>query len=296
MLKVLVTGANGFLGYYLAEQLLSKNYFVIATGKGACRLPFRSQNFIYETMDFTNADGVKQIFEKHRPAVIVHSGAMSKPDECELNKEAAFLTNVTGTLHLLNQAALLKSFFIFLSTDFIFSGEKGMYKEDDEAQPVNYYGQTKLLAENEVKKYSGDWSIVRTVLVYGRPYLNRQNILTGVAAALQKGENLKIFNDQLRTPTYVEDLAGSIIQIIEKKVKGIYHISGEDVRTPFEMCIDLANHLHLDVSLITEVTENDFQQPARRPLKTGFDISKAKRELNYQPVSFAEGLKRTFQK
>lgn len=296
MLKVLVTGANGFLGYYLAEQLLSKKYFVIATGKGTCRLPFQSQNFVYETMDFANANEVKQIFKKHQPAVIIHSGAMSKPDECELNKEAAFLTNVTGTLHLLNEAALLKSFFIFLSTDFIFSGEKGMYKEEEEAQPVNYYGQTKLLAENEVKKYSGSWSIVRTVLVYGRSFSNRQNILTGVADALQKGEKPKIFNDQLRTPTYVEDLAGSIIKIVEKKAKGIYHISGEDVKSPYEMCVDVASYLKLDASLITVVTEKDFQQPARRPLKTGFNISKAKRELNFQPVSFAEGLEKTFRK
>ena len=219
---------------------------------------------------------------------------MSKPDECELNKEAAFLTNVTGTIHLLNNAGLLKSFFIFLSTDFIFSGEKGMYKEEDEAQPVNYYGQTKLLAENEVKKYSSDWSIVRTVLVYGKSFSNRPNILTGASAAMQKGEKLKIFDDQLRTPTYVEDLAGSIIQIISKKAKGIYHISGEDVKTPYEMCIDLASYLNLDASFITKITEKDFQQPAKRPLKTGFDISKAKRELDFQPVSFDEGLEKTF--
>lgn len=293
MSKVLITGANGFVGFYLVQQLLSSNYFVIATGKGECRLPFWSENFIYETLDFTNAKEVKTIFEKHRPDSIVHSGAMSKPDECELNKDAAFLTNVTGTVNLLHHSSILKSFFIFLSTDFIFSGDEGMYKEEDVAGPVNYYGKTKVLAEAEVMNYSYDWSIVRTVLVYGKPFLNRQNILTNTAIALQKGEQLKIFNDQVRTPTYVEDIAKAIVMILKKKKKSVYHISGEDVLTPYEMAVAVAKHLRLDSSLIAKVTEKEFQQPARRPLKTGFNISKAKQELNFQPTSFDQGLLQT---
>lgn len=300
MQKVLITGANGFVGYYLAKQLLKSNHFVIATGKGACRLPFASPHpiairFIYETLDFTNDEEVKNVFEKHQPNVVVHCGALSKPDECELNKEAAFLTNVTGTINLLNAATKFKSFFIFLSTDFVFSGEDGMYKEEDKRKPVNYYGQTKLLAEDEVQQYKWDWAIVRTVLVYGKPFLSRQNILTNTANALQKGEELKIFDDQVRTPTYVEDLANAIISIINKKAKGIYHVSGEDVMTPYGIAVAVAHHLHLDASLIEKVTEKDFDQPAKRPLKTGFDISKAKRELDYSPVSFEEGLRRTFE-
>lgn len=226
---------------------------------------------------------------------MVHCGAISTPDECELNKENAYVTNVTGTIYLLNAAATYKSFFIFLSTDFVFSGEKGLYTEEEERKPVNYYGETKVMAEDEVKKYACEWSIVRTVLVYGKPFLNRQNILTTVAAGLQKNQQLNIFNDQVRTPTYVEDLAAAIVSIIEKKATGVYHISGEDVHTPYEMAMAVAQHLKLNSSLITKVEEKDFDQPARRPLKTGFNISKAKNDLGYQPVSFIEGLKRTFE-
>ncbi|MGN6401719.1 MAG: SDR family oxidoreductase [Flavisolibacter sp.] len=295
MQKVLITGANGFVGYYLTQQLLRKGFFVIATGKGECRLPYQEENFIYQSLDFTNKEEVELSFEKHQPQVVVHCGAMSKPDECELNKDAAFRVNVTGTIHLLNAAADRNCFFIFLSTDFVFSGEKGMYKEDDERVPVNYYGETKMLAEDEVKKYLPAWAIVRTVLVYGRPILSRQNILTMVANALGKGEKLNIFNDQVRTPTYVEDLAKAIVRIIEKKVNGLYHISGEDVLTPYQMAQAVAKYLQLDETLIHEVKESDFSQPARRPLITGFDISKAKNDLHFQPVSFSEGLKKTFE-
>lgn len=294
MQKILITGANGFVGYYLTNLLVKKEYQIIATGKGENRLPFNQKNFCYYSLDFTDAAAVEKIFTEHQPQIVIHCGALSKPDECELNKEAAFKTNVTGTLTLLKKAEKCKSFFVFLSTDFVFDGVKGMYAEEDERSAVNYYGETKLLAENEVMKYSLDWTIVRTVLVYGKPFLSRQNILTTVAAALQKGEQLNIFNDQVRTPTFVEDLAIALVTIIEKTAKGIYHISGIDVLTPYQMAIAVADYLNLDSSLIKKVAQIDFDQPAKRPLKTGFDISKAQNRLGYNPVSFKEGLSKTF--
>lgn len=294
MQTVLITGANGFVGHYLTEQLLVKNYKVIATGKGDCRLPFKQENFIYETLDFTDRERVQAVFQKHLPQIIIHGGAISKPDDCELNRENAFRINVTGTIHLLEEAAALTSFFVYISSDFVFSGEKGMYREEDETGPVNYYGQTKLLAEGEVMKYPHQWSIVRTVLVYGDPKEGRNNLLTMVAAALKKGETLSIYDDQVRTPTYVEDLAEGIVSIVEKKAGGIFHLSGEEVATPYGMACAVADYLKLDKNSIKKVTAETFEQPAKRPPKTGFDISRAKRELGYQPVSFAEGLRKTF--
>ncbi len=294
MQTVLITGANGFVGSYLVAQLLEKGSKVIATGKGPCRLPEGHENFVYATLDFTNKENVTTVLQKYKPDVIVHTGANSKPDDCEQNKEEAYLNNVTGTEYLLLEAANFNAFFIFLSTDFIFSGQAGMYSEDDEPAPVNYYGQTKLEGEGIVKKYKGDWSIVRTVLVYGDPAGGRHNLLTNVAASLQKNSPLKIFNDQVRTPTFVEDLAAALVTIIENKVTGVYHISGEDVLTPYQMAVAVADHLQLETTLISPVNEDEFVQPARRPLKTGFNISKAKKDLNYQPTSFKEGLRKTF--
>jgi dTDP-4-dehydrorhamnose reductase len=246
-------------------------------------------------MDFTRQNEVAEVMASVQPDIIVHSGALSKPDECEQDKEQAYNTNVSATGYLLAEAARWESFFVFLSTDFVFSGEEGMYSEDDPLAPVNYYGQTKVEAEAMVKEYSFDWSIVRTVLVYGHPQGGRDNILTMVANNLEEGKHLKIFDDQVRTPTYVEDLAQGLKTIIDKRATGIYHISGEDVRTPYQMAIEVAEYLNLDKSLIEKVTEQTFQQPARRPLKTGFNLSKAKRELFYIPTPFAKGLKKTFQ-
>ncbi len=294
-MKILITGANGFLGYYLSRQLLLRGYDVIATRRGDCRLPINDdKNFRYVSMDFTDPNSVHEVMKKHSPEVLVHAGAMSKPDECEQNQRQAYIVNVEGTMTLLMKAAELKCFFVFVSSDFIFDGIKGMYSEDDLPAPVNFYGKTKAEAEEAVKKYKYDWAIVRTVLVYGKSITGKANILTVVKEKLEKGEEYKVVNDQLRTPTYVEDLADGIVSVVEKKATGIYHLSGEDILTPYEMACKTADYLGLNKSLIRKITSADFSQPAKRPLKTGFNISKAKDILGFQPISFDEGLRRTF--
>ena len=110
-MNVLITGANGFLGYYLVQQLLDQEFNVIASGKGECRLPFTTRgNFTYVQMDFTDPYRVHDVFEKFHPEMVVHAGAMSKPDECELQQWQAYLVNVEGTVTLLMNAAEWKSF------------------------------------------------------------------------------------------------------------------------------------------------------------------------------------------
>ncbi len=295
-MKVLVTGANGFLGYYLCYELLRQGMSVIATGKGPCRLPFLERpGFTYEPMDFTVPEDVERIFAGYLPEVVIHCGAISKPDECEKDQWSAWQANVEGTITLLENAKTHHSFFIFLSTDFIFSGETGMYREEDTPGPVNFYGKTKLEAETAVKEYPFPWAIVRTVLVYGPSLSGRGNILTVVGEKLEKGEVYSVFDDQVRTPTYVEDLAHGIVQITIKKAAGVFHISGEDILTPYEMACLTAERLGYDPGLIKKVTASDFIQAAKRPAKTGFDISKAKKVLGFQPRSFSEGLELTFE-
>jgi dTDP-4-dehydrorhamnose reductase len=294
-MKILITGANGFLGYYLSTQLLQKGFDIIATGKGECRLPFfNKKGFEYVCMDFTNPFAVHDVFEKYKPVIIVHAGAMTNVDQCELLQWQAFLTNVEGTVTLLLNAAEQKSFFIFISTDFVFEGKKGYYLEDDPVTPINFYGRTKAEAEDAVKEYEFNWAIVRTSLVYGNPISEKGNILSVVKEKLEKGEGYKVVDDQVRSPTYVEDLAAGIVSIIENKASGIFHLAGSDVMTPYEMACKTADYLQLNKSLIKKVTAADFSQTAVRPLNTSLNIEKAIQQLNYKPVSFDEGLRLTF--
>jgi dTDP-4-dehydrorhamnose reductase len=293
-MTILITGANGFVGNYLSEAL-APAFRVVATGKGDCRLSFNHPSLSYTELDITDEAAVARIISQLKPAVVIHAAAISQPDRCEQDHGMADKVNVDATKYLLNASATAGAHFIFLSTDFVFDGEKGMYAEDDATSPVNYYGETKLRAEKLVRAYQNRWTIVRTVLVYGARRAGRGNLLTMVADNLRQGRALHIYNDQWRTPTFVCDLVAGIARIVAQKATGVFHLSGEDGRTPYQIALETAEYLKLDSSLINAVTEQTFSQPARRPPRTGFDISKAKRELGYGVTSFEAGLKATFQ-
>jgi dTDP-4-dehydrorhamnose reductase len=237
---------------------------------------------------------VHDVFQKTSPGVVVHAGAISKPDECEQHQWQAYLVNVEGTVTTMLNAAEHNCFFIFISTDFVFSGDTGMYAEDDAVDPVNYYGKTKVEAVEAVKEYEFDWEIVRTVMVYGKPVLSRGNLLSVVKDKLEKGETYNVFDDQWRTATYIGDLVDGLVRIIDKQSKGIYHICGKDLLTPFQMAIMTAELFGKNTQFINRVYAGTFPQPAKRPAKTGLNIEKARSELGFEPISFDEGLRKTF--
>ena len=294
-MKVLITGANGLLGQHLVKLLIdSTNYMITATGKGVSRLPFNSSNrFNYVSLDITNGVEVAAFIARDRPDIIIHTAAITQVDECEQNPIHCWNTNVTATRFLLGAAEIAGAAFIYISTDFIFDGISGPYLESDLPGPVNYYGSSKLGAEKSVMESKLPWCIIRTVLVYGNILVgNRSNMVSWVQNNLSQGKPIQVVSDQWRTPTYVEDLAKGILLAIENKAKGIYHISGEELLTPYDMAMATAAYLALDINLIEKVTASIFVQAAKRPAKTGFIIDKAKNELGFRPLSFKEGLKK----
>ncbi|MEO6915530.1 MAG: SDR family oxidoreductase [Chitinophagaceae bacterium] len=293
-MKILVTGANGLIGQHLVYSL-SRSHQVIATGKGSSRLDL-ARGTEYIEMDFTNDAQVQAVFSRERPELVIHSGAITQIDDCEQNQDACFLTNVQGTAQLLLAAEEFSRKFIFLSTDFVFDGEKGNYREDDQLNPVNWYGFTKIQAESTVETSEIPWAIVRTCLVYGNSISGtRSNILTWAKKNLDEGNPVKVVSDQVRTPTYVDDLVMGIGLIIEKDATGIFHISGEEFLTPYDMVMAMAEKGQLDQSLITKVNASTFSQPAKRPLKTGFSIERAKNLLGFTPGKFENNLRKMFE-
>lgn len=296
-MKILVTGANGFIGRYWIESLLQIGAQVVATGLGAARFDYSSEpRFVYRSLDITNAMDVESMLLQERPDAILHAAALSKPDDCERDPLRANRINLEATRQLLEAAAQLGSYCCYISTDFVFDGAVGMYTEADIPNPINHYGFTKWQAELAVQQYPHPWSIVRTVLVYGIPVPGRSNLLTMVADRLSQGETYSVVDDQFRTPTYAGDLADGVAQLIRKKEPGIFHLSGDEMMTPYAMAVRTATHLELDPAGILRVSESTFQQPARRPKRTGLDIQKARRVIGYNPRSFEEGLKLSFPK
>jgi dTDP-4-dehydrorhamnose reductase len=234
-MKVLITGANGLLGQHLTKILLDRNYQVVATSRGESRLPFQpSDNYTYCEMDVANAMDTLLVMEQEKPDVVVHAAAMTQVDDCELRPQQCEKINVQGTSQILTDAEAFSSHFVYISTDFVFDGEKGNYAEEEDTKPISIYGFSKLQAESMVQTSTIPFSIVRTWLVYGNLLKGtRSNIVSWVKESLEQGKTIQVVSDQVRTPTYVEDLAKGIALIIEKKATGIYHISGKDLLRNF---------------------------------------------------------------
>lgn len=288
--KIFITGANGLLGQKLVQQLVEKGEFeVIASGRGESRLP--GEGFKFVSLDISNSADVEKVLGDINPDVIIHGAAMTHVDQCELNQEDCYDANVNATAYLVKAAEAANAHFIFVSTDFIFSGEEGPLDENAKAAPVNYYGETKLEGEQMVMACKTKWTIARTVLVFGIAHdMSRTNIVLWVKSSLEAGKEIQVVDDQFRTPTLAEDLAAGCILIAKQGAEGIFNISGPDFLTPYAMANMTADYFGLNKELIKKADSSTFSQPAKRPLKTGFNITKAREELGFEPKSFQEAI------
>lgn len=291
--KLLITGSNGLLGQKLVQKLKSNQteFDLIATAKGQNRISDQT-GYTYESLDITDSNEVKRVLDKYQPDAIIHTAAMTNVDACETEKELCRKLNVDAVSYLIQEAEKHQSHFIHLSTDFIFDGKNGPYKEEDEPNPLSFYGQSKLDAETIVRNSKTKWSIARTIIIYGIVEdMSRSNIVLWAKSALEKKQKLTIVNDQFRSPVLAEDLADGCIEIAKRGAEGIYHLGGKDLMSIVEVVRRVADYYNLDKSYIVEISSESLNQAAKRPSKTGLVIDKAIRDLDYNPVSFEEGIK-----
>lgn len=297
-MKLLITGSNGLLGQKLVYKLRNRNNLTcIATARGENRLLEKS-GYDYSPLDITNKQDVDAVFGKYLPDVVINTAAMTNVDACETDRDGALLLNATSVRYQIEALQELKRrhpgyapHFIHLSTDFIFDGSHGPLDENEKPNPLSYYAETKLMAEEFVMASDLDWSIARTVLVYGIvDNMSRSNIVLWVKSSLEQGKTINVVDDQFRTPTLAEDLADGCILIAEKRALGIYNISGKDFYSILDLARLVADYYGLDKNLIKPSKSADIKQPAKRPPITGFIIDKARKNLGYNPHSFTEGI------
>ena len=290
-MKILITGSNGLLGQKLVKLLSNQpKVELLATSKGPNRISDPS-GYSYQELDITNEAQINHLFDAFKPEVVINTAAMTNVDACESNKELCWDLNVNAVKYQLKASEKHQSHFIHLSTDFVFDGEHGPYKEDDQLNPLSYYGLSKFEAEKLVQESSTPWSIARTIIVYGVVEdMSRSNIVLWAKGALEKGNPLTIVDDQFRSPTLAEDLAMACWLIAQQKATGIYHISGKDIMSIIELVHRVADYYGLDKSVISPIKSSSLNQAAKRPPKTGFILDKAINDLGYNPHSFEEGL------
>lgn len=290
-MKILITGANGLLGQKIVDYCLKNSIEFIATSKGKNRNSICPSSK-YREMDICDNSQIEKVFSFEKPTHVIHTAAITNVDYCELNPEDCQEVNVNATKQLALACNEIKAHFQFVSTDFVFDGEKGNYIESDEVNPVSIYGQSKADAEIAVQVNSKfGWSIVRTIIVYGvGENLSRSNIVCWAKGALEKGDEMNIIDDQFRSPTFADDLAAGCVGVLEHNEEGIFHISGPKTYSIFQIVELIAKHFNYSMKKVNRISSDTLNQPAKRPPKTGFDLTKAYSRINYSPRTLEETL------
>ena len=282
-MRILVTGVNGLVGTSIAKLLSKKKYNVLLTSR-------EKENLATQKLDISSIYEVNKTISDFKPDVIINSAAMANVDLCEVEKDMCWNTNVNGVDNLVKACLKYNCHLVHISTDYIFDGSKegGIYLETDLPSPQGIYAESKLEAEKIIVKSGVNASILRTILVYGKH--KNLNIVTFVKQSLEENKEVKLVDDQIRMPTFVDDLSIACITAAERRSKGVFNISGKDQMSYLEIGYSIANHFSLNKKYIIPVKTKDINQKAKRPFKTGFDLSKSCRELDYNPRGFIESL------
>lgn len=262
---------------------------VYALSKGVNRLNNR-EGYTYVNQDLVEFDRVATVIEQIAPDAIIHTAAMTNVDLCEKEQDACDLINVKVVDHLITCCKKGSIHLIHISTDFIFDGLKGYYTEEDVPHPVNYYGLSKWRSEELITKSKIEATILRTILVYGITEDLKSNIILWVKYNLENKRDINVVTDQWRMPTHVDDLAEACIYAFENGVKGVFNVSSSQLLSIYEIALLVADKFNLDKKYIHPVLSADLNLPAKRPVKTGFDLSKSISQLNLEPHSFESRL------
>lgn len=259
-MKVLVTGARGQLGYDVVGRLKELNIEHIGVDK--------------EEFDLTNEKETKEFIRSYRPDVVVHCAAYTAVDKAEDEKELCHAVNVLGTKYVAEACKEIDAKMVYISTDYVFDGEKEEpYEVDDEPNPINYYGLTKYLGEQEVQNILEKYFIVRISWVFGK---NGSNFVKTMLRLGQERGEVRVVCDQVGSPTYTYDLARLLCEMIQTDKYGIYHVTNEGYCSWYEFACEIFKTAGMDVKVIP-IKSKEYPTKAKRPANSR--LSKNRLEL-----------------
>lgn len=247
-MKILVTGANGMLGQDLCPILEDVGAFVIETD--------------VDTLDLTQAETVEAAVEDIRPDMVIHCAAYTSVDKAEEESEKAELINVKGSENLAKICGKLDIPLVYISTDYVFDGTKNTpYTPEDVPNPQNVYGRTKLLGEEAVKKFCKKYYIVRTSWLYGH---HGKNFVQTMISLAEKGEQIKVVDDQVGCPTWTVELANGILRLLQKPY-GTYHVCGSGSTSWYGFAKEIFEQAGMENVDLKPCSSEESPRPAKRP-------------------------------
>lgn len=285
--RVLITGGSGFLGGYLV-QLATKDFEVYATYH---KNPVGFEEVQWRQLDLRNALEVKNLLGEIRPEAIIHNAAAADIDFCEREKSLAKAINYYGTIALAEEGQQLGSKLIFVSTDNVFKGDQSFYREDARPEPINYYGETKLLAEETISKTCEDFIIARAALIYGKPVANGNSFSEWIFNNLKAGKYVPVYVDQFRTPVHVVNLAEALLELAVMDWRGIIHLAGPQRMSRYEFANIFCEIFGFSKKYLEMTYMKDAVSAAKRPVDLSLDITRAKKMLKSQLLNCVEGLR-----
>ncbi len=286
MHSILITGASGFLGCYLCRTSSHQQAITALFHHHAVTaLPVAAH-----ALDLGDAPRLQRFLLTCKPALIVHSAANSNLDDCEKRPQEARRLNVEATRLLAEYAGQQHARMIFISSDMVFDGRQGFYRENDPVHPISLYGHTKVAAEEHVRALCPDHVIIRTALIYGRPLYGGTSFSHWLESRLRQGVVSPLFHDQYRTPIWVQDLADAIWQLASSPFTGTIHLGGDNRIDRYQFGLELCRLAGYDAGLLQRVSMNDVPSPAPRPVDVSLATDLAQTVLHRRLLSTVEGL------
>lgn len=298
-MKILVTGASGQVGRCIVGRALSDGQKVVAT---YCSKSAEFPGATVARLDKTDIANVRSIMVGERPDVVIDTGALHNVDFCQDNPASAYAVNRDGTRNLAETAMSINATFVYISTDFVFDGEKGQpYIETDPTHPLSHYAESKLAGERAATSASEKCIIVRPSVIYS--WLGSRsrgpsssgkslNFGTWLVEELTHRRPVRIIHDQIASPTLAEDLAAAILALASGEHAGTFHTAGSTATSRYDFSVALASRLGLDSALISPVSTSDLQQKARRPPNSSLDSHQLQRVTGHQMLELSRALDR----
>ena len=295
-MKILITGAGGMLGSDLAACLGAKHDVVGVGRKAAAHLEIP-----YRIVDLAQPDAAMKLVRDLQPEAVLHAAAMTDVDQCESERVEALRGNFGMTRAVVDAANQAKALFIFFSTDYVFDGNQpSPYVETDTPHPINVYGETKFLAEKYILIRGKRFLILRASWTFGK-YGN--NFPKKVLKLAETGKPFSVVSDQYGNPTYTEDLAGAVAQILEglprvgkKSENQIYHVANAGRVSRYEFARTALKKKGLPLNLVVPVTGEKVVRPAKRPENSVLSTDKLKEDFGIRLRGWEKALEAYLEK